>query len=90
MTNDAKPPQTATSFKADILPLFSARDIAAMAWRLNLAAYDDVKANAALIQNRIQAIGGTVMPPPPPRGDGPWPPANIALFKQWLIDGCPP
>lgn len=79
-----------TSFKADIRPLFTERDIKAMSKAFNLASYDDVRARSAAIYDRIRGIGGAVMPPPPPRGDGPWPRSSIDLFGRWLSDGCPP
>ena len=79
-----------TSFQKDILPLFTQRDIQAMSKAFNLASYDDVKANAAIIYDRIRSIGGAVMPPPPPRGEGPWPQARIELFARWMGDDCPP
>ena len=80
----------ATSFKIDIRPLFTERDIEAMSKAFNLASYDDVKARAPLIYDRIRGIGGAVMPPPPPRGDGPWPQSNIDMFGRWVANGCPP
>jgi len=55
-----------TSFQADIRPLFTEQDILAMTKAFNLANYDDVKAHAAAIYDRIRGIGGAVMPPPPP------------------------
>ena len=79
-----------TSFQADILPLFTERDIHAMSKAFNLGSYDDVKAHAAVIYDRIRVIGGAVMPPPPPRGGGPWPQSRIELFAKWMADGCQP
>ena len=79
-----------TSFQADILPLFTDRDIHAMSKAFNLASYDDVKAHAAIIYDRIRSIGGAVMPPLPPRGEGPWPQAYIDLFARWIADGYQP
>jgi hypothetical protein len=79
-----------TSFQADIRPLFTERDIQGMIKGFNLASYDDVKAHAAAIYDRIRGIGGAVMPPPPPRGEGPWPQSRIELFAKWMGDGCPP
>ena len=76
-----------TSFRDDILPLFTERDIRAMSKAFNLASYDDVKAHAAIIYDRIRGIGGAVMPPPHPRGEGPWPQARIELFAQCMADG---
>ena len=37
-----------------------------------------------------QGIGGAVMPPPPPRGEGPWPQPRIELFAKWMADGYQP
>ena len=79
-----------TSFQEDILPLFTERDIRAMSKAFNLASYDDVKKHAAVIYDRIRGIGGAVMPPPPPRGEGPWPQAHIELFAKWIADGYQP
>ena len=75
-----------TSFQADIRPLFTQRDIRGMSKAFNLASYDDVKAHAAAIFDRIRGIGGDVMPPPP-RGEGPWPQSRIDLFAKWIADG---
>ena len=79
-----------TSFQADIRPLFTERDIQGMIKGFNLASYDEVKAHAAAIYDRIRGIGGAVMPPRPPRGEGPWPQSRIDLFAKWVADGCPP
>jgi len=80
----------ATSFEVDILPLFTQRDIQGMSKAFNLASYDEVKAHAAAIFDRIRGIGGAVMPPPPPKGEGPWAQSRIDLFAKWVADGCPP
>ena len=79
-----------TSFQVDIRPLFTERDIQGMMKGFNLASYDEVKAHAAAIYDRIRGIGGAVMPPLPPRGEGPWPQSRIDLFAKWVADGCPP
>ena len=47
-----------TSFEADILPLFTQRDIQGMSKAFNLASYDEVRAHAAAIFDRIRGIGG--------------------------------
>ena len=73
---------TPTSFQTNIRPLFTERDIQGMSKGFNLASYDEVKKHAAAIYNRIRGIGGTVMPPPPPRGEGPWPQSRIELFAN--------
>ena len=80
----------ATSFEADIRPLFTQRDIQGMSKGFNLANYNEVKAHSAAIFDRIRGIGGAVMPPPPPRGEGPWAQSRIELFAKWVADGCPP
>ncbi len=79
-----------TSFQENIRPLFTDRDIHAMSKAFDLSSYEDVKAHAAAIYDRIRGIGGAVMPPPPPRGEGPWPQAYVDLFAQWIADGYQP
>ncbi len=79
-----------TSYANDIYPLFTDLDVKGMSWDFNLRSYDDVKANADAIYARIRGIGGPVMPPPPPKGDGPWPKERIDLFGRWVAEGCPP
>jgi hypothetical protein len=79
-----------TSFQADIRPLFTERDIQGRIKGFNLASYDEVKAHAAAIYDRIRGIGGALMPPPPPRGEGPWPQSCVDLLARWVADGCPP
>jgi hypothetical protein len=79
-----------TSFQKDIRPLFTERDIQGMKKGFDLTSYDEVKAHAAAIYDRIRGIGGALMPPPPPRGEGPRPQARIELFAKWIADGCPP
>jgi hypothetical protein len=79
-----------TSFETDIRPLFTQRDIQAMSKAFNLASYVDVKTHSAAIYDRIRGIGGAAMPPPPPRGDGPWPQSRVDLFGRWIANGYPP
>jgi hypothetical protein len=79
-----------TSFETDIRPLFTERDIRAMSKAFNLGKYEDVKAHAAAIYDRIRGIGGAVMPPPPPKGEGPWPQSSIEVFAKWIADGYQP
>jgi hypothetical protein len=79
-----------TSFAADIRPLFSDRDIKGMLKAFDLANYQDVKKHAAAIYDRLRGVGGAVMPPPPPRGEGPWQQPNIDLFAKWMSDGFQP
>jgi hypothetical protein len=79
-----------TTFQTDIRPLFTERDIRGMSKAFNLGSYDDVKKYSAAIYDRIRGIGGAVMPPPPPNGEGPWPQSHIELFAKWMADGFPP
>lgn len=76
-----------TSFKNDIAPIF-APFYAQMIWRFDLRAYEQVKANALLIDSLISADPDSRMPPAnygqPLRGE------DIATFKQWIAEGCPP
>jgi hypothetical protein len=90
LTQIGDPMSGQTSFKTDILPLFTERDIKGMSPGFDLTSYDAVKAHAQAIHDRIRGIGGAVMPPPPPVGDGPWPESNIDLFDRWMADGCLP
>jgi hypothetical protein len=79
-----------TGFQSDIRPLFTERDIHAMSKAFNLANYDDVKAHAAAIYDRIRGIGGAVMPPSPPREQGPWPQSQIELSPNGWRTGTSP
>src|SRR5277367_2252055 len=73
-----------TSFQTDIRPLFTERDIQGMMKAFNLASYDDVKANAAAIYDRIRGIGGAVMPPRPREGKG----LGLRLALSYSQSGC--
>jgi hypothetical protein len=79
-----------TSFQKDIRPLFTERDIEGMRKGFDLTSYDEVKKHAAAIYDRIRGIGGAVMPPPPPMGEGAWPQSRIELFANWMADGFQP
>jgi hypothetical protein len=79
-----------TSSQTEIRPFFTEQDIRGMSKAFNLGSYDDVKKHAAAIYDRIRRIGGAVMPPPPPNGEGPWPQSRIELFAKWMADGFPP
>ena len=73
------------SFANDIAPtLFKYRG--QMAWRLDLASYDDVKANAEIIIGLI--IGDPPQMPPPPFD--PFPQSFIDAFTNWMNQGYPP
>jgi hypothetical protein len=76
----------ATSFQTDIAPMFAPFQ-ANMMWRFNLADYETVKTNAAMIYGRLTATTGTQMPAPPMP---PLDPSLIQLFHLWMEEGCPP
>jgi len=70
------------SFARDIRPLFRDKDIDEMRFAFDLNSYDDVREHAAGIHDRLK--DGS-MP-----CDGAWPDDRIALFRQWLDEGCAP
>lgn len=70
------------SFAQDIQPLFRDDDVEAMRYAFDLSEYEDVKANAEGIYERL-ADGS--MP-----CDDAWPAEQQALFRQWVDEGCAP
>jgi len=70
------------SFAHDVRPLFRDEDVDAMSFAFDLREYEDVKAHAEAIYERLDA--GT-MP-----CDGAWPEDQVALFRRWVDEGCPP
>jgi hypothetical protein len=73
------------SFANDIAPtLFKYRG--QMAWRLDLASYADVKANAAIILSQLTS-NPPGMPPPP---FDPFPQSFVDAFNTWMTTGFPP
>jgi hypothetical protein len=70
------------SFARDIRPLFRDDDVKEMKYAFDLSRYEDVKANANGIYERV-ADGS--MP-----CDGAWPTDRIALFRQWVDEGRAP
>ena len=77
----------ATSFNTDIKPIFGPYR-ANMLWRFDLTDYDQVKANATLIQTFITADANGRMPPA--NYGNALTAQQLALFNQWIVDGCPP
>ena len=71
----------APSFSQDIQPLFRDTDVDEMSFAFDLSDYEDVKANAEGIYERL-ADGS--MP-----CDEPWPDDRIELFRRWIDEGCP-
>lgn len=74
------------SFANDIAPtLYKYRG--QMAWRLDLASYDDVKANAAIILGALNGNSNAGIMPPPPFD--PLPQSFIDAFSNWINSGYP-
>ncbi len=67
------------SFELHIKPLFRERDRKSMTFAFDLWSYDDVRANAEAILERVKA--GT-MP-----CDGTWPPDWVGVFERWTTTG---
>jgi CDGSH-type Zn-finger protein/truncated hemoglobin YjbI len=74
-------PGETPSFARHIKTLFRTMDRKSMQFAFDLWSYDDVAKHSASILKRLQA--GT-MP-----CDGAWPPAQIAVFEQWMVAGMP-
>ncbi len=67
------------SFAQDIRPLFREKDVQSMSFAFDLGNYDDVKAHAEEIYQRLS--DGTML------CDGAWPADQVARFKQWMDGG---
>jgi hypothetical protein len=70
------------TYEQDIRPLFRDRDIQSMSFAFDLASYDDVRANAEAIYEKLAA--GT-MP-----CDGRWQAEHVERFRTWIDNGSPP
>jgi hypothetical protein len=70
------------SFAEDVKPLFRKEDRASMDFAFDLWSYDDVKANATMILERIE--DGT-MP-----CDETWSEDKVQVLRSWIAEGCPP
>jgi hypothetical protein len=70
------------SFAEDVKPLFREEDRSSMDFAFDLWSYDDVKANAELILERV--ADGT-MP-----CDEAWSEDKVQVFRSWIAEGCPP
>lgn len=69
------------SFDADIRQLFRPQDVEEMSWAFDLSSYEDVRANAEAIYERL-ADGS--MP-----CDGPWGDEQVQRFRDWIDAGAP-
>jgi hypothetical protein len=72
----------APSFDRDIKPLFRDEDVESMEFAFDLRSYDDVRANASEIHERL-ADGS--MP-----CDAEWPADDVARFRAWIDAGFAP
>jgi hypothetical protein len=66
-------------FESHIKPLFRTRDRQSMKFSFDLWSFEDVKAHAAAILQRLQ--NGT-MP-----CDGAWPKERVEVFQRWVESG---
>ena len=73
--------QEGPSFERDIRPLFRPDDVDAMSFAFDLASYEDVRANADEIYERL-ADGS--MP-----CDSRWPVEQVQRFREWIDGGSP-
>jgi hypothetical protein len=70
------------TYEQDIRPLFRDRDIQSMSFAFNLSSYEDVRANAEAIYDKLAAGS---MP-----CDGRWPAEDVERFRTWIDNGSPP
>jgi hypothetical protein len=70
------------TYAQDIRKLFRDRDIQSMSFAFDLSSYDDVRANAEAIYERLAAGN---MP-----CDGRWPADDVERFRAWIDSGSPP
>ena len=73
--------QAAVGFERDIRPLFREKDVQSMSAKFDLSSYDDVKASADTI---LEKLADGSMP-----CDGAWPEDHVALFREWVDAGYP-
>ena len=74
-------PGEPVSFAAHIRPMFRAKDRQSMQFAFDLWSCNDVQAHAADILGRL---GDGTMP-----CDGPWPSAQVEVFRRWTESGTP-
>jgi hypothetical protein len=72
---------TVPSYARDIQPLFRESDRESMDFAFDLWDYDDVRAHAEII---LQRLSEGTMP-----CDGEWPDEQIATFRRWVDGGTP-
>jgi hypothetical protein len=64
------------AFARDIRPLFSDRDVGSMSRFFDLSSYDDVRANAERVYERLAY--------------GSWPADDVERFRSWMDNGFAP
>ncbi|OBI21114.1 hypothetical protein A5712_16365 [Mycobacterium sp. E2327] len=69
-------------FERNIKPLFRADDRDSMKWAFDLWSYNDVKAHAAAI---VQRLRDGSMP-----CDGAWSAQKVDVFQRWIDSGMSP
>jgi CDGSH-type Zn-finger protein/truncated hemoglobin YjbI len=75
-------PDEPVSYATHVKPLFRSRDRQSMTFAFDLWSYDDVRANAAGI---LERLGNGTMP-----CDGAWPPDRTEVFRRWTETGFRP
>jgi hypothetical protein len=70
------------TYEQNIRQLFRDRDIQSMSFAFDLSSYDDVRANAEAIYEKLAAGS---MP-----CDGRWPAEDVERFRTWIDNGSPP
>jgi hypothetical protein len=70
------------TYAQDIRPLFRDRDIESMSFAFDLSSYEDVRANAEAIYEKLAA---GAMP-----CDGRWPDEQVERFRTWINQGSKP
>ena len=87
MSTSTTTPVANPTWYSDIRQMFTDVDVNHMRSQgMDLSSYDVVKTNAMIIYGQV-ASGN--MPPKPPQGEGPWSPAWVATFMNWITTGCP-
>jgi CDGSH-type Zn-finger protein/truncated hemoglobin YjbI len=82
MTAATPEPGQPVSFATNIRPLFREKDQKSMSFAFDLWSYDDVRANAAAILDKLRE---GAMP-----CDGAWPADRVELFSRWTETGMLP
>lgn len=80
----APPANRPASFALHIAVMFTDEQRRCMSPYLDLGSYDEVKANAEAVFDRVNDHSM------PADESGPWPNEWIALFRRWVDEGCRP